>query len=234
MKRRITASFSFFAWWGIVLMIPAVLYAQQVVVKGRVIFEGTAPPAEKIEVKSDTATCGNSKEIRKILLGKDQGVANAVVKLVGAQGVIEVKKGSLDQEHCEFNPHVQALPAGSTLIITSSDPVLHNSHGFNEDGSTAFNIAVPIAGVEVPQKLDKPGVIRLRCDAGHTWMSAYVVVTDTPYYALTDADGNFSIDGVPPGNYEVEVWQEWLGSERQKISVKEGETSPVNVVVKKT
>ena len=230
---RLLRSLRSLAMTILALVLSSPLFAQTAV-KGRVIFEGTPPAPENIEVKSDTPTCGTSKEIRKILLGEDRGVANAVVKIIGAKGTLEPKKGSLDQVNCEFVPHVQALSVGSTLVITSSDPVLHNSHAFYEDGSTAFNIAVPIAGVEVPQKLAKSGVMKLRCDAGHTWMSAYVFVSDEAFYALTDKDGNFTIEGVPPGDYEIEVWQEWLGSERQKISVKEGETSPTNIVVKKT
>lgn len=190
-------------------------------VSGRVIYQGSPPVAEKVEVKSDTPTCGNSKEIQKVVLGEDHGVTNAVVKIVGASGTPEPKKGTLDQVNCEFVPHVQALPVGSTLSLTSSDPVLHNAHGFYEDGSTAFNIAVPIPGVEVSQKLDKPGVIKLRCDAGHTWMSAYLVITDTPYHALTDANGVFSIEGIPAGTYEVEVWHEWLGKQKRTVTLSE-------------
>lgn len=203
----------------------------QSAVKGRVVFEGIAPVLEKIEVKSDAATCGTHQEVSKIALGADNGVANAVVRILGAPGTPETKQGALDQVQCQFMPHVQVLPAGSTLVITSSDPVLHNAHGFYEDGSTAFNIAVPIMGMEVNQKLSKPGVIKLRCDAGHTWMSGYVVVTDGPYYAVTDADGNFTIEGVPPGEYEIEVWQEWLGKHRQPVSVKEGEEGSVDVKI---
>jgi hypothetical protein len=156
-------------------------------------------------------------------LGKEQGVANAVVTVVGALGKADVVTGKLDQIDCEFVPHVQILPVGSNLNITSSDPVLHNSHGLFEDGSTSFNLAVPFAGIEIPQVLDKAGIIKLRCDAGHTWMSGYIYVTDRPFYALTDADGHFSIVNLSPGEYEVEVWHEWLGIRREKVSVKEGE-----------
>ena len=132
--------------------LPSVLYAEGAL-KGRVIFEGAAPDVEKNEVKSDTATCGNQKEVRKIVLGAGQGVAEAVVSLVGAGGTLPPKDAALDQVKCEFVPHVQLASVGSTLKITSSDPVLHNSHGFYEDGSTAFNLAVPIMGMEVSQKL---------------------------------------------------------------------------------
>ncbi|MGH7198130.1 MAG: carboxypeptidase regulatory-like domain-containing protein [Candidatus Omnitrophota bacterium] len=212
------------------LVFPGLLHAQGAV-KGRVIFEGTPPPIEKVEVKSDVATCGSHKEVSKITFGADKGVADAVVRIIGASGALEPKKGTLDQIQCQFAPHVQALPAGSTLVITSSDPVLHNAHGFYEDGSTAFNIAVPIMGMEVNQKLTKPGIIKLRCDAGHTWMSGYVVVTDSPYYALTDAGGNFIIEGVPPGDYEIGIWHEWLGERRQPVSVKEGQTEQIDVKI---
>jgi hypothetical protein len=211
----------------------------QVTLKGRVVFEGAPPPVETIEVKSDIPTCGNTKAVQKIVLGSEDGVANAVVKIVGtSDGGAGLKpaptEGTLDQVNCEFVPHVQVLPVGSTLKLTSSDPVLHNAHGFYEDGSTAFNIAVPIAGMEVSQKLNQTGVIKLRCDAGHTWMSAYIVITGEPYYALTDADGNFTIESIPAGNYEIEVWHEWLSKHREPVIVKEGETEPVTITLKQS
>lgn len=205
----------------------------QTSVSGRVVFDGSPPSVEQVEVKSDVATCGSVQEVQRLILGQDSGVANAVVTVVGAQGTLAPKEGILDQVGCQFVPHVQVLPVGSKLKITSSDPVLHNSHGFYEDGSTAFNIAVPIAGLELPVTLKQPGVIKLRCDAGHTWMSAYVISTDQPYYALTDENGNFKIDGVPPGNYELEVWHEWLGKHREPISVQEG-GQPLTITLKKS
>ncbi len=195
-------------------------YAQGTL-KGRVSFEGTPPPAEAVEVKLDTAICANHKEVSKIILGENKGVANAVIKIVGLKGSAAPGKGDLDQVHCEFVPHVQALPTGSMLVITSSDSVLHNTHAFNEDKTTAFNIAVPIPGSEVKKKLEKPGILKLRCDAGHTWMSAYIVVSDEPF-AMTDANGNFSIENLPAGKYEVEVWQEWLGKTKQPVEIKDG------------
>ncbi len=219
-----------FIFW---IFLPSTLYAQTTVT-GRVIFQGNPPSPEKVQVKSDVTTCGTEKEIRKIVLGHDQGISNAVVRIIGAQGTLTEKIGSLDQVNCEFVPHIQILPVGSTLKITSSDAVLHNSHGFYENGSTVFNIAVPIVGIEMPVKLKQAGIIRLRCDAGHTWMGAYVFVTDQPYYALTDADGNFSVEGVPPGNYEIEVWQEWLGKNRRPLKVKEGKMEPLVIRLETT
>ncbi len=230
---RLLRSLRSLAMTAVLLNLPSQLYAQTAV-KGRVIFEGTPPSAEIVEVKSDIPTCGVLKEIQKVLLGEEQGVANVVIKILGAPGVPEPKKGTLDQVHCEFVPHVQVVPVGSNLTLTSSDPVLHNSHAFYEDGSTAFNIAVPIPGMEVSQKLDKPGVIKLRCDAGHTWMGAYIVVIPESHYALTDANGNFSIEGIPPGDYEMEAWHEWLGTQKKKVTIKEGASEAVDFTLTKS
>ncbi len=211
------------------LALTASAHAQGIL-KGRVIFEGTLPPVEAVDVKLDMTICGNHKESPKISLGENKGVANAVVKVVGLRNVAPPGKGDLDQVHCEFVPHVQALSTGSKLTITSSDTVLHNTHAFNEDKTTAFNIAVPIPGMEVNKRLDKPGILKLRCDAGHTWMSAYILVLDEPF-AMTDANGNFSIENIPAGKYEVEIWQEWLGKTKQTVDIKDG-TNEANFMLK--
>lgn len=209
-------------------------YAQGTL-NGRVTFEGAPPAVESVEVKSDVLVCGTHKEVSKIMLGENKGIANAVVKILGVKGPAAPGKSSLDQVHCEFVPHVQALPAGSTLVITSSDSVLHNAHAFNEDGTTAFNVAVPIPGMEMNKKLEKPGILKLRCDAGHTWMSAYILVLDE-VFAMTDAHGNFSIENLPAGKYEIEIWQEWLGKTRQTVEIKDGanEVSLVCLVLKES
>ncbi len=152
-------------------------------------------------------------------------MANAVVVLKGVPAEPAPMEGLIDQVNCQFVPHAQVLPVGSTLRVTSSDPVLHNAHGLSEDGSTVFNVAVPFPGVEAPVKLDEPGVIKLRCDAGHTWMSAYVVTTENAHFALTDADGQFTLENIPAGSYELEIWHEWLGTHSEEVKIKEGDQS---------
>ncbi len=213
-------------------LVPSLAFAGGAL-KGRVLFKGTPPEAEKIQVTSDVPVCGTHQEIPKIVLGADGGVSGAVLRVLGAKGEVKSVKGRLDQVGCQFVPTVQAMPTGSTLVLTSSDPVLHNAHGFYEDGSTAFNIAVPIAGMEINKKLAKPGIIKLRCDAGHTWMRGYIAVLDEPYYAVTDENGNYSIEGIPAGQYEVEIWQEWLGKKTQGVTVVEGQTQNAEIVLQK-
>lgn len=85
----------------------------------------------------------------------------------------------------------------------NSDRVLHNVHG-NQGPVTIFNVAMPIKGQRLPTKVARPGPIRLQCDAGHTWMTAWIQAFDHPWFAVTDAHGRFAIPDVPPGVYSVE------------------------------
>jgi len=96
---------------------------------------------------------------------------------------------------------------GSATRVRNSDPVLHNTHGFWDGKVTAFNLALPTRGQEIPiaRYLKRRGVIEIRCDA-HTHMRAWMVVHDSPYFAVADEQGNFRIDGIPPGKYNVIMW----------------------------
>jgi hypothetical protein len=100
-----------------------------------------------------------------------------------------------------------------SLGISNSDPVLHNVHAHTCDSQrkTLFNIAQPLVGQRTPiaaEKLATPGFYALSCEAGHPWMSGYLVVADHAYYTVTGADGSFALDDVPPGKYTLRMWHE--------------------------
>ena len=96
------------------------------------------------------------------------------------------------------------------MDIVNGDPILHNVHAYCGMQST-FNIAQPIKGQCTTIKrtqLSKPGPVTLTCDAGHPWMSGFVFVAPHPYYAITDKNGNFRLENVPPGKYTLRMWHE--------------------------
>ena len=114
----------------------------------------------------------------------------------------------LDQKNCTYDPHVLLIPVRSKLKIRNSDEVLHNAHGFLRN-TDVFNLAMPRKDQVIEKRMRRAGIVSVKCDAGHTWMSSYVFVMKHPYYAVTDEEGRFSLENVPAGKkYTLRVWHE--------------------------
>jgi plastocyanin len=193
-------------------------------ISGMVKYDGTPPAPKKVDVTKDKEVCGLKPHFDETLIvGSNGGIANAVVVLKGAPGAPKPETVRFDQKGCDYSPHVLAFPAGSTVEIMNDDGILHNIHTYSK-ANAPFNMAQPKFKKEIKQTIAKPEIIKVNCDA-HGWMHGWWYVTDTPYYAVTDDKGNFTIKDVPPGNYTIEVWQEKLGTQDQKVDVKAGATA---------
>jgi plastocyanin len=116
-------------------------------------------------------------------------------------------RAELDQTSCDFFPHVLAVMVGDSVTMRNSDPVVHSVHGY-KGIRTLFNIATPMRDLAYYAPCRDTGLIACLCDAGHVWMKAFIHVLPNPYFAVTDADGNYVIDGVPPGTYTVRMAHE--------------------------
>jgi len=125
-------------------------------------------------------------------------------------------KVEMDQNGCVFLPRVVVVPAGSTVDFLNSDRLLHNIHATPKQ-NVSFNRTQP-KGRTIPVTFDKPEIVRITCDL-HAWMVGWVVVAAHPYYAITGADGQFSFDNLPPGQYQLQVWHERLGMARANVTV---------------
>ncbi len=128
----------------------------------------------------------------------------------------------LTQRNCEFTPHLIVARQGSELKVLSEDSVLHSVHALDEDHRTLFNLAMPNASSKNEVSLVESGVWDIQCDAGHRWMKAHLVVLDNPYWTLTAKDGSWSLEGVPPGDYTLNIWHDLYGLQKREVSVKEG------------
>jgi plastocyanin len=200
-------------------------------ISGTVKYDGTAPAAKPVEVTKDKEVCGLHQHFQEdLIVGSDGGIANAVVIVKGAKGDMKPGDVTFDQKGCDYVPHVLAFPAGSTVKIVNSDGILHNIHTYST-ANPSFNMAQPKFKKTIEQKVEKPEVIKVTCDA-HGWMHGWWVATDTPFFAVTDDKGNYSIPNVPAGDYTVEVWQEKLGTQDQKASVKDGAAATTNFSMK--
>jgi len=183
--------------------------------RGSVSFLGKAPALPPAPVTKDQSVCGQAApdETLEVSAGK---LANVVVVVRGAPSPPAAARVTLDQKGCRYLPHVQAVPLGSALEIVNGDPILHNTHGYIGH-ATAFNLAMPGKDQRVTKKLDRPGLVRVKCDV-HGWMAAYIVVSEGPA-AVSGADGSFVVPGIPPGRYTVTAWHESLGERTAQVTV---------------
>ncbi|HSG00761.1 MAG TPA: carboxypeptidase regulatory-like domain-containing protein [Vicinamibacterales bacterium] len=196
---------------------------------GTVKLDGAKPAPETFDVTKDTQACGTSKTKTDLVVADGGGIANVVVAVKAAKGkALEVPSAPItfDQKGCEYQPHVLAFPAGSTLEILNPDGVLHNVHATGS-ANPEKNVAMPKFKKKIEWKVEQPEwPIAVKCDA-HPWMHAYWISMEHPYYAVTDASGAFSIGDLPAGDYEVEVWHETLGKKTEKVTVPAGGTATV-------
>jgi carboxypeptidase family protein len=223
-------------------VLPASAAAYEVVqvsdggaIQGKVTYQGTVPTRKIIPTK-DRETCGATRDEPEVVVGPDKGVQDAVVylKAVEKGKALEkpTKKPEIVNHGCQFEPHVQAFPVG-TIVIVNSDPVMHNTHGFiGKQKQTVFNVALPVKGQRIEKPLTKPGIMRVECDT-HGWMLGWVYAADNPYYAVTGKDGTFSITDVPPGSYSLVAWQEYTGETEVPVTVKAKEPTKMTIELKK-
>jgi len=191
--------------------------------KGQVTFNGNPPPRKELVTKGqapkDPDVCAKDAPIlseRLIVDGnsKGGGVKNVLVYIPKPSGkpseeavsAAKQTKIEFDQEHCVFEPHVLAMMAGAEVVLKNSDPKNHNINSRLKNNQ--FNSLLS-GGQTVPKPIETaertPG--QLTCDI-HPWMSAYWMVLDNPYFAVTDDKGNYEIKNVPAGPQKVVVWQE--------------------------
>jgi hypothetical protein len=199
-------------------------------VSGRITLAGAVPKPKPLPVFKSRSYCGAEVRNETLLVNHDGGLKNGVVILRPVHPVWTAarEKLVLDNQRCAFTPHVQVASVGSELLLKNSDPILHTVHA-RLGTETLFNVGLP-HWRQVVKRLDRPGLIRIDCDVLHTWMSAVIVVTDSPFVAISDAKGEFSISGLSAGDYQMEVWHERLGVQRQKVSLTENGVASIEIV----
>lgn len=201
-------------------------------IKGQVRFTGAATDQKKLPVTTDQYVCGKEKDAEDLVLSPEKGIRNAVVSLKtpppGAGWKTLPAPAQMDQKQCVFVPRVVVVPVGGTVEFLNNDRLLHNLHS-NIAGTAnpSFNRTQP-KGRTIPITFKKPEVIRVDCDL-HPWMRAWVVVVEHPFYAISNDQGEFVLDSVPPGQYTLQVWHESLGTVTRDVTLRDGAITTVTV-----
>ena len=199
------------------------------VISGEAVYAGAPPGPFVVWVKKDAEVFGEKIPDDRLVVSRAGKIKNVVVTL---EGISEGKpwpdqRPQLANKGGRFLPHVQIVRTGTPLEIVNRDPVLHNTHGY-QDGRTVFNLAQPNANQVIKRPLRRAGLIDIMCDS-HDWMSAWIMVQGHPYVAVTGEDGAYAINDVPPGTYTLTAWHEKLGRQQHQVTVKAAEQKKVNV-----
>ena len=164
---------------------------------------------------------------QSLVLGEGNTMANVFVHITSGlpNKAFEApaEPVTLDQKGCLYEPHVLGVMVGQPVKILNPDGTLHNVHSISKI-NPEFNLAMPKFRKETTKTFKKAEfMFPVKCDV-HPWMVAWVSVMDHPYFSTTQKDGQFTIDNLPAGTYEVEAWHEKLGKQKINITVAEGES----------
>jgi plastocyanin len=182
----------------------------------------TGKPLEmKVPTKrKETDVCKDKEVSYNAVVSKDGKLQDVLVRIEvgGVKGEFKApdKHAVIDQHECMYSPRIQGVVAGQDVDIKNSDGTLHNVHTYKGTESL-FNQAQPKGSDPLTKQWDD-GIIKFTCDV-HPWMRGFVVVTDHPFFAVTGADGTFTIPKVPAGKYTVEAWHAHYGMKKAEVTV---------------
>jgi plastocyanin len=195
-------------------------------ITGTVTFSGTPPTLKPLAMDADPACAKkHSAPVPNELLALGTGNTMGSVMVFVSKGLPAGKTwpapttpAVIDQNGCQYKPHVMGIMVSQPYKILNSDGILHNIH-FLPQINRAFNQGMPATVKEVTTTFAKPeGMFHIKCDV-HPWMSAYVGVFTNPFFSVTGTDGKYTISGLDPGTYEITAWHERLGTQTASVTV---------------
>lgn len=162
-----------------------------------------------------TLTSGQAP-VRSDDRGGNPGDVVVYIENVPGAGTRQTANLTLTQINQDFEPHVLAVPLGTSVSFPNGDVVFHNVFSYSK--AKRFDLGYYGKGKTKDVRFDKPGVVQIFCDI-HSNMSAYVVVVDTKYVTQPDDEGFYVLTDVPPGTYQLKVWHPDLGERTNKVTI---------------
>jgi len=157
-------------------------------------------------------------------------LAETVVYLTNVPGSYAPKSANVDQKGMTFIPHVLAITAGDTVSYDNHDGMDHNVFSPDNEG---FNLGTFKPNETRSYTFKKANVSYSELCSVHPEMLGFIFVGQNPYHAVVDGGGNFTIKDVPPGDYQIAVWNSKLKAAEQSVKVEAGGSTTVTFSVKR-
>ena len=225
---------------GTLMLSRNVIAAGEGKITGTIKLDGTPPHQRPIDMSKEPSCQkqheGHPVTTENVVVGPNGGLQNVVVYisegLSGAAGTPS-QTPNFDQKGCQYIPHVMALNVGQHFKVVNSDQTSHNIHptpkmgGGNHEwnksqppGAPPFDVTWTAEEIAIPVK----------CNI-HPWMHGFMAVVKGPN-GVSDNNGSYTVEGVPPGSYTVTAWQETLGTQTQKVTVAGGKAATADFTFK--
>lgn len=213
--------------------------ADTAVISGKVLFKGAKPALRPLTMDA-TPAC--AKQHTKPVLPEDVAVApdgslqNVFVYVkaglpAGQKWPVTKTPVTVNQVGCLYRPHVVGAMVGQDVEFLNNDPTSHNVHPLPRVNNE-WNQSQAAKGTPVIRSFAKAEIgIPVKCNL-HPWMRVYVNVVEHPFFAVSGADGTFSIKGLPAGDYTLAAWHERFGTQEFKVKVAAGGTGKASFTFK--
>jgi plastocyanin len=199
---------------AVLLPAPQVHGARNGTIRGRVDLRRIPPPVEPRPNVADLGGAASTLDISD----RVKSVVYLASAPRGAFETVETTHAVMDQRDERFVPHVLAITTGTIVDFPNSDHIYHNV--FSLSKTKSFDLGRYAAGHSKRVRFEHPGIVRVFCDI-HSHMNAFILVFSHPFFSLTDADGRYRIDDIPPGTYNLVAWNEGVESEPRSVTVSE-------------
>jgi plastocyanin len=193
-------------------------------ISGTIAFTGTPPKRVPIDMDMDMGCSLATKEpnLSEAVIVNQGKLQNVFVYVKDGLESYAIPKPSqpavLDQLGCRYVPHVMGLVAGQTLKILNSDSTMHNVHPVPQKNQQWNESQMPKGEPKERTFTNPELLLPITCNQ-HPWMKMYVNVVSNSFFAVSDADGKFTIQGLPPGTYTIAAVHEKLGTQEMKVTV---------------
>lgn len=206
-------------------------------ITGKVSFDGAPPAPKKIDMSGD-ANCAASSGDKNAddLLVADGKLANVFVYLKGGPAdkfsfPTPSDPVVLDQQGCRYHPRVFGIQVNQPFKVTNSDKTTHNIHP-SPKTNPEWNKMQAQGAPAIEEKFKRAEtLIPVKCNQ-HPWMKASIGVLGHPYFAVTAADGSYTIKNVPPGTYTLVFWHETKGEQTQQVMIAAKESKTQDITYK--